>query len=87
MKRAALRTTDPKAAAMQFLSLLESELLQRVRLGVVRYGEDVTSAGNSRCPADHLPARRTASRVFISLPCRVRPRTSPRHRHFPFLRE
>jgi AcrR family transcriptional regulator len=35
MKRGALRTAEPKTAAMQLLSLLESELLQRVLLGVV----------------------------------------------------
>jgi AcrR family transcriptional regulator len=35
MKRGALRTADPKTAAMQLLSLLESELLQRILLGVV----------------------------------------------------
>lgn len=35
MKRGALRTADPKTAAMQLLSLLEAELLQRVLLGVV----------------------------------------------------
>jgi len=35
MKRGALRTSDPKIAAMQVLSLLESEFLQRVLLGVV----------------------------------------------------
>jgi AcrR family transcriptional regulator len=35
MKRGALRTADPKTAAIQLLSLLESELLQRVLLGVV----------------------------------------------------
>ena len=35
MKRGALRTSDPKIAAMQLLSLLESEFLQRVLLGVV----------------------------------------------------
>ena len=34
MKGGDLRTADPKTAAMQFLSLLESELLQRVLLGV-----------------------------------------------------
>ena len=34
MKRGALRTADPKIAAMQLLSLLESELLQRILLGV-----------------------------------------------------
>jgi hypothetical protein len=35
MKRGALRTADPKVAAMHLLSLLESELLQRVLLGVM----------------------------------------------------
>jgi hypothetical protein len=35
MKLGALRTADPKTAAMQLLSLLESELLQRVLLGIV----------------------------------------------------
>jgi AcrR family transcriptional regulator len=35
MKRGALRTAEPKTAAMQLLSLLESELLQRVLLGIV----------------------------------------------------
>jgi AcrR family transcriptional regulator len=35
MKRGALRNADPKTAAMQLLSLLESEFLQRVLLGVV----------------------------------------------------
>lgn len=35
MKRGALRTADPKIAAMHFLSLLESELLQRMLLGVM----------------------------------------------------
>ena len=35
MKREALRTADPKIAAMHLLSLLESELLQRVLLGVI----------------------------------------------------
>jgi AcrR family transcriptional regulator len=35
MKRETLRTGDPKIAAMQLLSLLESEFLQRVLLGVV----------------------------------------------------
>ena len=34
MKRGTLCSADPKTAAMQFLSLLESELLQRVLLGV-----------------------------------------------------
>ncbi len=35
MKRGALRTADPKVAAMHLLSLLESELLQRVLLGMM----------------------------------------------------
>jgi AcrR family transcriptional regulator len=35
MKRGTFRTGDPKTAAMQLLSLLESEFLQRVLLGVV----------------------------------------------------
>ena len=35
MKRGNLRTGDPKIGAMQLLSLLESEFLQRVLLGVV----------------------------------------------------
>ncbi len=35
MKRGALRTADPKIAAIHLLSLLESELLQRVLLGVI----------------------------------------------------
>jgi AcrR family transcriptional regulator len=35
MKRGNLRTADPKIAAIHLLSLLESELLQRVLLGVI----------------------------------------------------
>jgi hypothetical protein len=35
MKRGTLRTADPKMAAIHLLSLLESELLQRVLLGVI----------------------------------------------------
>jgi hypothetical protein len=35
MKRGTLRTADPKIAAIHLLSLLESELLQRVLLGVI----------------------------------------------------
>ena len=35
MKRGLLRTADPKIAAIHLLSLLESELLQRVLLGVL----------------------------------------------------
>lgn len=35
MRRGALRTADPKTAAIQLLSLLESEFLQRVLLGII----------------------------------------------------
>ena len=35
MKRGVLRTADPKIAAIHLLSLLESELLQRVLYGVM----------------------------------------------------
>jgi AcrR family transcriptional regulator len=35
MKRGGLRTSDPKTAAIHLLSLIESELLQRVLLGVM----------------------------------------------------
>jgi len=35
MKRGVLRTADPKTGAMHLLSLLESELLQRMLLGVM----------------------------------------------------
>jgi AcrR family transcriptional regulator len=35
MKRGVLRTAEPKTAAMHLLSLLESELLQRVLLGMM----------------------------------------------------
>jgi hypothetical protein len=35
MKGGALRSADPKVAAIHLLSLLESELLQRVLLGVI----------------------------------------------------
>jgi AcrR family transcriptional regulator len=35
MKRGRLRTSDPKTAAIHLLSLIESELLQRVLLGVM----------------------------------------------------
>lgn len=35
MKRGTLRTADPKIAAMHLLSLMESELLQRVLLGMM----------------------------------------------------
>jgi AcrR family transcriptional regulator len=46
MKRGELRTADPKIAAMHFLSLLESELLQRMLLGVIEAvkRETLTSA-------------------------------------------
>ncbi len=35
MKRGVLRIADPKTAAVHLLTLLESELLQRVLLGVM----------------------------------------------------
>ena len=35
MNRGVLRTADPQTAAVHLLSLLESELLQRVLLGVM----------------------------------------------------
>jgi len=60
MKRGVLRTADPKTAAIHLLSLFESELLQRVLLGVmeavkpeaikgaVRRGVDVFLSGYAR---------------------------------------
>jgi AcrR family transcriptional regulator len=56
MKRGALRTADPKTAAVHLLSLLESELLQRVLLGVM---ESVT-------PAAAKSVVRRAVEVFLS---------------------
>jgi AcrR family transcriptional regulator len=56
MKRGSLRTGDPKTAAMQLLSLLESEFLQRVLLGVV----------NSVKPEALNSAARRAVETFLS---------------------
>jgi AcrR family transcriptional regulator len=56
MKRGALRTADPKTAAMHLLSLFESELLQRALLGVL----DSVSPGAARV------AVRRAVAVFLS---------------------
>jgi len=56
MKRGMLRTTDPKIAAVHLLSLLESELLQRVLLGVI----------DSVKPEAAKGAVRRAVEVFLS---------------------
>jgi AcrR family transcriptional regulator len=56
MKRGSLRTGDPKTAAMQLLSLLESEFLQRVLLGVL----------NSVKPEALNSAARRAVETFLS---------------------
>ena len=56
MKRGALRTADPKTAAIHLLSLLESELLQRVLLGVM----------DSVKPEAARGAVRRAVEVFLS---------------------
>lgn len=48
MKRGALRTADPKIAAMHCLSLLESELLQRMLLGVIEAVKPETLASAAR---------------------------------------
>ena len=56
MKRGSLRAGDPKTAAMQLLSLLESEFLQRVLLGVV----------NSVKPEALNTAARRAVETFLS---------------------
>jgi AcrR family transcriptional regulator len=48
MRRGALRTADPKSAAMQFLSLLESELLQRLMLGMIHSVKPETIKGAVR---------------------------------------
>jgi AcrR family transcriptional regulator len=45
MKAGALRTSEPKAAAIHLLSLLESELLQRVLLGVIDTVKPETLSG------------------------------------------
>jgi AcrR family transcriptional regulator len=52
MKRGKLRTADAKIAAMQLLSLLESELLQRVLLGVVESVKPVAINGAVRRAVD-----------------------------------
>ena len=49
MKRGVLRTSNPKTAAMHLLSLLESELLQRVLLGVMDSVKP--EAARARCGA------------------------------------
>ncbi len=56
MKRGVLRTADPKIAAIHLLSLLESELLQRVLLGVIDNVKPESLSG---------PVRR-AIEVFLS---------------------
>jgi AcrR family transcriptional regulator len=52
MKRGNLRTADAKIAAMQLLSLLESELLQRVLLGVIESVKPVAISGAARRAVD-----------------------------------
>jgi AcrR family transcriptional regulator len=52
MKRGNLRTADAKIAAMQLLSLLESELLQRVLLGVIESVKPVAITGAVRRAVD-----------------------------------
>jgi hypothetical protein len=52
MKRGALRTADPKIAAMHLLSLLESELLQRVLLGVIETVKPESLGGAVRRAVD-----------------------------------
>ena len=52
MKRGALRSSEPRAAAMHFLSLLESELLQRVLLGVIDIVRPDTISGAVRRAVD-----------------------------------
>lgn len=48
IKRGVLRSADPKIGAMHFLSLLESELLQRVLLGVIEAVKPETLASAAR---------------------------------------
>ena len=67
MKRGALRTADPKIAAMHCLSLLESELLQRMLLGVIEAvkPETLTSAARRAITvflAGYAPAPAAAAR-------------------------
>jgi len=52
MKRGTLRTADPKIAAMHLLSLLESELLQRVLLGVIEIVKPESLGGAVRRAVD-----------------------------------
>lgn len=52
MKRRAIRTADPKIAAMHLLSLLESELLQRFLLGVLDPVKPETVTGAVRRAVD-----------------------------------
>jgi len=52
MKGGALRTADPKIAAMHLLSLLESELLQRVLLGVIETVKPESLSGAVRRAVD-----------------------------------
>jgi len=52
MKRGLLRSTDPKTAAVHLLSLLESELLQRVLLGVMDSVKPETVKGAVRRAVD-----------------------------------
>ena len=52
MKRGVLRTADPKTAAIHLLSLLESELLQRVLLGVMDAVKPETVRGAVRRAVD-----------------------------------
>jgi len=52
MKREMLRTADPKTAAVHLLSLLESELLQRVLLGVMESVKPEAVKGTVRRAVD-----------------------------------
>lgn len=52
MKRRAIRTADPKVAAIHLLSLLESELLQRFLLGVLGAVKPDTISGAVRRAVD-----------------------------------
>jgi hypothetical protein len=52
MKRGTLRTADPKIAAVHLLSLLESELLQRVLHGVINTVKPESLSGAVRRAVD-----------------------------------
>jgi hypothetical protein len=52
MKRGELRTADPKTAAIHLLSLLESELLQRMLFGVLPAVKQETMNGAVRRAVD-----------------------------------